>query len=602
MTTRERPPAKCFACQINRVAWTRPRVDFCYECLPGGPLTPPPCTRCGSGSYFTNGLCEACHPAGPRHLGSCRGCLAWGVFRTYRWECWNCRWWATHYAEGTCRYCERVTRISELRACRLCWEQARMLQTPGRAVNLAAANRFGQQLFFANLSGNRRTPHHHLEPPTTARRRAELAGSSTLPPLPRLSRVASGQEFAPVAWRQLRLLDVEPDLTRLDVRNETADSDLLRYCDEVVRDYAVVHGWSRKQTNDVRRTLRLLQVFQDTPGARINATDVLKLPSLQDNLSAVSTLDVLASAGLLIDDRTSPVERYFTKQVVGLPAPMTAQLRVWFDVMINGSATAPRRLPRDPATATLHIRAVAPVLRVWASQGHDSLAEIEQRDILAVLPAPGAGRHTAEQGLRSLFGVLKARRAVFIDPTRGIPRTNPNRTIPLPLDREAMQAALASPDPAAALAVALVAFHALTSRQVRSLKLTDIVDGRLTIDSRAIPLAGPVLPRLAAWLDHRARTWPATRNPHLFVNRRTAPRLTEVSRPFPWKQVGLRAQTLREDRILDEVRATGGDLYQVCHLFGLSVEAALRYTSTLDPTDDAHRDPLEFPNPTAGLR
>lgn len=504
--TRERPPAKCYACQVNRVAWTRPRVDFCYECLPGGPLTAPPCTKCGSSRYFTNGLCEACHPAGPRHLGSCEGCLAWGVYRAYRWRCWNCRWWATHYAEGTCRYCGRVTWISELRACRLCWEQARMLQTPGKTVDLTAANRHGQQLFFANLAGNRRTPHHHLEPPTNGWRQRKRERGSKLPPLPRLSRITSGQEFAPVGWRQLRLLDVDPDLARIDVGDETADSDLLRYCDEVVRDHAVVHGWSRKQTNDVRRTLRLLQVFQDTPGAKVNATDVLKLPSLQGNLSALSTLDVLAAAGLLFDDRASAIERYFTKQVVGLPAPMTAQMRLWFDVMINGSATAPRRRPRDPATAKLHIRAIAPVLRVWASEGHDSLAEIEQRDILAVLPAPGPRRHTAEQGLRSVFGVLKARRAVFIDPTRGIPHTDTNDTIPLPLDTDAIRGALDSPDPASALAVALVAFHALASRQVRALKLTDIVDGRLTIDNRTIPLAAPVLPRLAAWLDHRART------------------------------------------------------------------------------------------------
>lgn len=602
MTHRERPPAKCFACQVNRVAWTKPRVDFCYQCLPGGPLRPPRCTKCGSDHYFTNGLCEACHPAGPHHLGSCEGCLAWGVYRTYRWRCWNCSWWATRYIEGACRYCERVTRISELRACRLCWEQARLVQTPGRAADLPAANRYGQQLFFANLGGNRSTPHHHLEPPTTGRRQHQRERGSKLPPLPRLSRVTSGQEFAPVEWRQQRLFDVDPDLSRLDTEGETADSDLLRYCDEIVRDHAVVHGWSRKQTNDVRRTLRLLQVFQDTPGARINATDVLKLPSLQGNLSAVSTLDVLASAGLLVDDRTSAVEQYFTKQVAGLPAPMTAQMRLWFEVMINGSTTSPRRRPRDPATAKLHIRAVAPALRVWASQGHDSLAEIEQQDIVAVLPAPGARRHTTEQGLRSLFGVLKARRAVFIDPTRGVPYTNSNNTIPLPLDTEAIRAALASPDPASALAVALVAFHALATRQVRSLKLTDIIDGRLTIDGRTIPLAAPVLPRLAAWLDYRARTWPATANPHLLVNRRTAPRLTEVSRRFPWKQVGLRPQTLREDRILDEVRGTGGDPHQICHLFGLSVEAALRYTSTLDPTDHAHRDPLEFPNPRSELR
>jgi hypothetical protein len=262
---------------------------------------------------------------------------------------------------------------------------------------------------------------------------------------------------------------------------------------------------------------------------------------------------------------------------------MTAQLRLWFDVMTNGSTTAPRRRARDPKTTSLHIRALAPILRVWASQGHDSLASIERDDIVAVLPVPGPGRHAADQGLRSVFGVLKARKQVFVDPTRGVPHTNTNRT--LPLDTDAIRAALNSPDPAAALSVALVAFHALTSRQIRALLLTDIIDGRIHLDDRVVPLAEPVRPRLAAWLDHRARRWPATANPHLFINLKTAPRLSQVSRPFPWRQVNLAAQTLREDRILDEVRATAGDIGQLCHLFGLTVDGAMRYVATLDHSD-----------------
>jgi hypothetical protein len=40
-----------------------------------------------------------------------------------------------------------------------------------------------------------------------------------------------------------------------------------------------------------------------------------------------------------------------------------------------------------------------------------------------------------------------------------------------------------------------------------------------------------------------------------------------------------------EDRILDEVRATGGDIRRVCELFDLSVEAATGYAATLESTD-----------------
>ncbi|MCP5112494.1 MAG: hypothetical protein GY953_16840, partial [bacterium] len=146
------------------------------------------------------------------------------------------------------------------------------------------------------------------------------------------------------------------------------------------------------------------------------------------NVSAISAIDVLADAGLLIDDRTSAIDRYFTRQISGLPTPMTAQLRIWFDVMINGSSVAPRRRPRDPKTAKLHIRAAAPILRIWAAQGHDSLAEIETNDIIAVLPAPGPRRHLTDQGLRSIFGILKARKQVFTNPTNGLPHTRTNTT------------------------------------------------------------------------------------------------------------------------------------------------------------------------------
>ena len=400
--------------------------------------------------------------------------------------------------------------------------------------------------------------------------------------------MAHGQQFSPVPWHQAPLFEIDVDPTLIKERADVIDNELLRYCDEVIREHASLHGWSNKQTNDVRRSLRFIAVLQHTPGAKIYATEVLKLPSLggkNGNLNAESTLDVLAGAGLLIDDRTSMIERYFITKFAGLPEPMTAQLRAWFEVMVEGSQKPPRRHPRDPMTVRLQIRSITPILRAWASEGHETLTEIGRDDILAALPASGASRHLAEQGLRSLFRVLKSQRAVFVDPTRGMPLTATNHNIPLPLDTAAIRTALNSPDPASALAVALVAFHALAARQLRSLKLTDISDGRLTLDGRVIPLAAPVLPRLSAWLDYRARTWPATINPHLFVNRRTGPRLIPVSRPFPWKNVNLQPQTLREDRILDEVRATGGDLHRICALFGLSVEGAMRYVSTLDHTD-----------------
>lgn len=548
-----RPPAKCHGCQVNRVAWVKPRVDYCYDCLPGGPFPAPACRACGSEEYFSEGLCACCHLGGPRYLGSCRGCLAWGVYRQHSWLCWSCTWWRTHYPVGRCLYCRREAWVGEQGACRLCLEQARFAQEPGRGLDLAGANRQGQQLFFANMAFQRRK---------TPRLGPEPRG-----PIPR-----------PTTWRQEALFDIEPDAAVVRERALARDGELRWYCEAIVREHAVKYGWSKRQRNDVTRSLRLLQVLQDTPGGKIRATDVQQLPAYGGNIT--STLDVLAEAGLLIDDRVSYVARFFADKTANLPEPMKQQLEVWLDVMLNGSSTPPRQRPRDKETVRIHIMGITPIISAWAAVGHQSLAEITVEHVRAALPATGSRRNWAEFGLRSLFKVLKGRKLIFADPTRGMRVTPVNSSIPLPLDTEVIRAELNSPKPSVALSVALVAFHGLSDNQLRELTLTDIVDGRLSLDGRVIPLADPVRVRLTAWLDYRAQTWPNTLNEHLIINQRTAPRTLAVGRGY-WQRTKLRPQALREDRILQEIHATGGDVRRVCDLFGLSVSSAIRYAATI---------------------
>ena len=196
------------------------------------------------------------------------------------------------------------------------------------------------------------------------------------------------------------------------------------------------------------------------------------------------------------------------------------------------------------------------------------------------LPPSGHQRATTVTGMRSLFSILKSRKVTFQNPARALANPGTGGSTPLPLDTAAVRAALASPDPAVALAVALVAFHALTNLQVRRVQLTDITDGRLQVGDRIIPLADPIRPRLRAWLDHRAKTWPNTINPYLFVTQRSAPRLVHPGTQVPWNKTTLRPQALREDRILAEAHASGGDVRRLCDLFGMSVEGASRYITT----------------------
>ena len=332
-------------------------------------------------------------------------------------------------------------------------------------------------------------------------------------------------------WTQLALFELPLEPSAVAALATMADTELLRYCDEVVRDHARAHGWTAKQTNDVRRSLRLVQVLQHTPNAKINASDVLKLPGLQGNVSAQSTIDVLAAAGLLVDDRMTPVERYFNAKVAGLPATMTTQLRVWFGIMIDGSPTAPRRRPRDPATARLHIRAIAPILRGGRPRGTTpsptstvptSSPSCPKAARSATSPSKACGRSSACS--RPASSCCRS------DPRHARHRHQPH--VPLPLDTDAIRAALDSPHPASAFAVALVAFHALTGRQLRALQLTDIADGRLSSTAASSRSPRPCSParRLARLprrhLAEHDQPAPVHQPPH-------RPRLTPVSRPFP---------------------------------------------------------------------
>ncbi|MFD5616466.1 hypothetical protein [Kitasatospora sp. NPDC127060] len=147
-------------------------------------------------------------------------------------------------------------------------------------------------------------------------------------------------------------------------------------------------------------------------------------------------------------------------------------------------------------------------------------------------------------------------------------------------------AAVHSPDPTRAALGALLAFHALRPAQVRALLVTDLADGRLRIgDGRIVLLAAEVCHRLHAYLAERARRWPDTANPHLFVGQFTALRTRQVTGTWVNQALGMSAQAIREDRILDEALAAAGDPRRLCDLFGLTVDGAQRYTSALGHMD-----------------
>lgn len=61
----------------------------------------------------------------------------------------------------------------------------------------------------------------------------------------------------------------------------------------------------------------------------------------------------------------------------------------------------------------------------------------------------------------------------------------------------------------------------------------------------------------------------------------TAPRLSAPGHSFPWRKARISAQALRTDRIIQEIHATDGDVRRISDLFGIGVDTAARYASTL---------------------
>jgi hypothetical protein len=282
----------------------------------------------------------------------------------------------------------------------------------------------------------------------------------------------------------------------------------------------------------------------------------------------------------MLDDRQPAIHAWFATTIADLPDPMRTELTElteWFDIMLKGSTTPQRRRPRDQQTVRLYLRWAMPALTIWARQGHTSLREITTDEVRAVLPTSGYPRSAMGAGLRSILTLLKARKTLFVNPIARIQTGSHERRDPLPAHADRIRESLLSPNPACAALTALATFHGLRAGELRNMHLTDHADGRLRLSNRTILLAEPVRVRLAAWLDYRNRGWPNTANPHMFLNHRNASRTTPIGGRWLTLATGIPIHVLREDRILHEARATGGDVRRICDLFGLTVEGALRY-------------------------
>ena len=556
-------PQLCNRCGVAPIAYFGRAT--CYGCVPRARKSPLRCKKCGSTSdYFTAGRCRRCHRKATL-IDSCRDCLAWGVTRRREWLCQGCAAWRIRFPTSQqCRSCQRIVPVNRRGDCRLCMRQATAVRPAHQRVDVVEANREGQQLFLADLFRQRRPG-----------------------PVPAAVPRARPHRY-PVTHHQLALVPTEPDFVagRRNGFGEPPLPDLTAYLDDVLIEHATAHGWAKATLVNTRSAIRILLTTQQTPGAVITSSEVARLRTI-DLSSTRSVCAVLQQAGMFHEDREPTIDVWFRRQQHGIAEPMADELRQWFEMLRDGSTTPPRARPRPRKSVTGLVRFAIPALRTWSRDGHQSLRAIDRQAVLDVLPTDATQRHHTLTALRSLFRYLKARRVIFTNPTRRI-RSIPLRLNPiLPIELEPIREALTSDNPLRATLTALVAFHALRPHQIVAIQLHQFRDGRLHMPDRVIPLADPVRQRLAAWLDHRHRRWPATANPHVFLNHYNGVRTSAADPTWVTKTIGVSAQSLRMDRILHEAVAHAGDVRRLTDMFGISVMTAERYAFTgLEPDDE----------------
>ena len=571
----------------------RKTLRFCFDCQPGGPHNPPPCTRCGSSKdYWTAGKCRWCYRGtAAQPAGSCPDCHAWGTTRRTNWVCRACIGWKIKNPTiGGCTICGHQRHLGRELCCRLCWRTAATFHTAHRyllgeyqPLDVVAGNRHGQQLFFANLTGA-----------TYRRGRTPPRPDPQQPPPP--GTVITGQRRAQTSvtggWhgpRQATLFNnTAPSFAVRHAIPEPSEHRHAARVDALACHLAEQRGWSRSSLNRTRLGIRVLLGQQ--PGTGPIPASHLETLTMLGIHSATLVRVVLDEAGLLDDDHIPALELWFASKTAELPVNVRAELDAWFTVLRHGSATPPRRRPRAEASIRSHASFALPPVRAWVSTGHTSLREISRDDVLTTLPVGGDRRILTIAALRSMFTVLRGRKLVFLNPTARMRVGRVESGRPLPVDTDLIKQALHSDHPPRAALTALIAYYALHTRQVRALKLTDLHDRRVHLDARALLMPTAVHERISSYLDYRTTRWPRTINPHLFINQHTAGHTTPVGPLWIARTLQLGPRLLRHDRILDEAHHAAGDVRRLCDLFDMSVNTALRYIDAVEHPNLAAND------------
>jgi hypothetical protein len=493
--------------------------------------------------------------------GSCPSCHAWGAL--YAGACRGCYDFARRHEPGSCGACRRHRPLKE-GYCRNCRLQAALqaARTARRAPDLGPAD-------FAAVSW------HQLS----------FAGVARMNRRPRLPRPDDG----PVAagppgprWEQPEL--PAPGQSRLfHSRHWTAASvsnPALGQAKAIASRLGEARGWNPRVQEETRRALAVM-LASHIPGEKIPWSALE--PALRPrDLSVSRTAEILSIAGLLDDDRARPLDTWIDGKLATLAPGIAACTRSWADTLLHGT---PRSGPRSHGTVRIYLRTARPALEQWSGR-YDHLREVTAGDVTAAIAGlRGHKRHQVLVALRSLMRHCKKNNLIFADPAARIPAPARPETIILPLPASRVSAVTeAAATPAARLALALAAVHALRPEAIRHLALGDIDLGnrRITVAGQSRPLDDLTRRLILQWLGFRRERWPRTSSPYLLINNQAAMTTRPVS--VNWlggllRGPGVTLEQLRVDRQLDEALTAGPDPLHLTAVFGVGDETAIKYAA-----------------------
>jgi integrase len=361
--------------------------------------------------------------------------------------------------------------------------------------------------------------------------------------------------------------------------------------------YGNGRGWSSSTVTQVRRSLRVILANRDPLGHQpwpdVAVRELLYELGRKANLRVI---EFLVDQEMVKPDTDHALDRWMAAQLEVLRPQIADEVRTWTEALRGRGKR--RRIPLQQQTIRSYLWALQQPLAAWSAK-FGSLREVTDDDVDEQLRRfTGGKRDLAVTVMRSLFKTLKADRAIFTNPTLHLNGKCKSSQPAAPISlKEAERARLLqrTQRPADQLMVLLAGVHALRAGQIANLRLDDIDMASRTIQlSPARRLDALTFAYLTAWLEYRRQRWPATANPYLLVNARTAGGLDRVATGFvtlAFRKLGHTSQQLRVDRFLDEVHNAGGDPIRLIQLFGLSDPTALRYcadAATPNASNRAH--------------